>query len=128
MQAEASRIPAALDSAFEYFEALPTPGPWTRVIPDTRITEEEGVKFFNDLSKFQSTLRRLRKSPGPACLLQAFSYIRELRLFIYCVRCNIFHGCKSLADAIEQNQNKRIEVYYRFLNGLVTLFFTLMRL
>jgi hypothetical protein len=65
------------------------------------------------------------EKPGDDALLldESFRYIRELRLFVYDVRCNIFHGRKSLADAMESAQNERIRVYFHFLNGLVALFF-----
>ncbi len=123
MQNASLSIPDALNRAFVDTEALSITGSWIRIVPDALITEEQGAKFLNDLRAFQWALRRLRRSHDPASLREVFSYIRELRPFIYRVRCNIFHGRKSLAEAVETNQNRRIKLYYRFLNGIVTLFF-----
>ena len=102
-------------------------GPWTKIEHDPTITEEEGKAFFGRLRRFQEILRRLERPKGSVRtrrdLEDAFMRIGELRPFIYKVRCNIFHGRKSLVEAVEKNQNKRIEVYFLFLKGLVTLFF-----
>jgi hypothetical protein len=116
--------PSALVSAFHGVPWLKGDEWWAKVVPDPLIGPERGKKFFADFRQFQSRLRRMRNVADPSSLLgETFRYIRELRLFIYAVRCNIFHGRKSLADATEPGQNERIRVYFQFLNGLVTLFF-----
>ncbi len=100
---------------------------WTKIKPDPGISSEEGEKFFHDFRQFQKTLHRLEPPKDPVKIKKdfegAFMRIGELRPFIYAVRCNIFHGRKSLAEAVDKNQNKRIEVYFLFLKGLVTSFF-----
>jgi hypothetical protein len=77
--------------------------------------------FSVSLRNFQ---RELRAQGGiGSAVNQLIGRIAELRLFVYDVRCNIFHGRKSLADLEDENQNKRIRTYYAFLHGLVSLFF-----
>jgi hypothetical protein len=123
LQNASSSIPDALNRAFADIEVLNIAGSWTMIVPDPLITEEQGTKFLNDLRAFQRNLRGLRRAHHPAQVSEVFPYIRELRGFIYRVRCNIFHGRKSLSEVGEPSQNERIKVYYLFLNGLVTLFF-----
>ena len=122
---EAKRI-NAIGRAFMEIEAKPVNTNWATVIPDARISVENGRKYFNNLRNFKNSLRQLRNTNNPDIIPRIFTYVTELRIFVYDVRCNIFHGRKSLKDAAEPNQDKRIELYYLFLRGLVTLFFVTM--
>ena len=104
---------------------------WAEPIPDPpdtpspeRITSQDCTKFVGDWQAFQSRLHNMREPDRDDQLLEgAFNEIAGLRRFVYKVRCNVFHGRKSIEIAREQNQNERIRLYYYFLNGLVNLFF-----
>ena len=112
-----------INRAFVDIEVFDIIGSWTKIEPDDYITVEEGDKFFADLRNFQEILRKLRISANSENLPEFYKHINDIRHFLYLVRCNIFHGRKSLADVVESNQNKRIKLYYYFIYGLVTLFF-----
>jgi hypothetical protein len=116
-------FPGCLNQAFAELEALDLDGAWTCVVPDPMITEDMGRKFFGDLRRFQGALRSLRRSGSRDNHSVVFECIRELRPFVYRVRCNVFHGRKSLVEALEADQNDRIKVYYHFLKGIVGAFF-----
>ena len=89
-----------------------------------------------DVTNYVESLRRVHDDNGTAehfakepsgttrsTMFLTAMRIGELRPFIDDVRCNIFHGRKSFAEADGKNQKKRIEVYFLFLKGLATLFF-----
>jgi hypothetical protein len=130
--------PNALLDAFVEVENFDLVGGWTKIQGDVRISEKEGDKFFTRLRDFQRKLRALReatqKGDGDednnrdlldSASASTFDHLPKLTTFVYSVRCNIFHGRKRLADAFAENQNRRIEVYFRVLQGVVTLFFKL---
>jgi hypothetical protein len=96
---------------------------WIEVVPDAFISAQAGKNFFARLRAFQERLRRMKKKGTDSLREEALKYIPDLRDFMYVVRCNIFHGRKSIADARDPKQNKRLEVYFLFLSGLVRLFF-----
>lgn len=120
--------PDLICKAFGPLSIMETQGDWTRIVPDSRIRLERGDKFFGDLTQLQNRLKRLCRQPTSDLHNEAFNYIFDCRLFVYKVRCNIFHGRKTIHEAYEPGQDKRIEVYYRFLNCLVSLFFEVMYL
>ncbi|MBI1801549.1 MAG: hypothetical protein HYR71_07980, partial [Chloroflexi bacterium] len=113
-------------SAFALPTEMPVHGDWTQINPDRRIKHrQEGKKFFDDLRELQATLRRLEKHPTEALHDEVFKYLRECRRFVYKVRNNIFHGSKNLGEFEDPAQHWRIEVYYRLVNSIVSLFFHL---
>lgn len=116
--------PQTFAQAFSALPHLALSGDWTAVVPDPRIAVEDGRLFFGRLRKFQEDVRRGTKHK--ALVEQGFQRIAELRPFIYAVRCNIFHGRKSLAEVADRSQNQRLQVYFLFLQGLVSLFFLTM--
>jgi hypothetical protein len=102
----------------------------TRLGEDARISLDKskgGPKFYGDLNQLQERLKRFSKMNTPELHKDVFDYVGRCRPFVYKVRCNIFHGRKTIAEAYEPGQNQRIEVYYYFLNSLVSLFFGIMR-
>jgi hypothetical protein len=136
---ESLSFPHVVCLAFEELRKTDLQGNWTTIKPDSvnpsgnpsgnpsLITEERGKKFFKDLRELQNRLEHLDQKPTNQLHSEVFNYIAECRRFVYDVRCNIFHGRKTLAEAYEQVQNERIRVYYLFLNGLVSLFFEIMQ-
>lgn len=47
--------------------------------------------------------------------------IKKIILFIYGVRCNIFHGIKDLSMLNQQNQQERLEIYTNILRAMNTM-------
>ncbi len=114
----------ALADAFRQIKNVPVRGEWTRVRPDLKISTEDGEQYFRNIESLQATLNAITNGDeSQATQAKAFGLIRELREFVYSVRCNIFHGRKPLVEASEYAQNQRIKVYYYFLHGLVETFF-----
>jgi len=100
-------------------------GSWTRIVPDRRVTKEDGERFFNNLRKLQQVIHS--KSLSIDQLPSIFESITQCRGFVYKIRCHIFHGRKTLAHVRDSDQQKRLEVYNLFLTCLVTSFFLLWR-
>ncbi|MEI6068622.1 MAG: hypothetical protein WCP96_14865 [Methylococcaceae bacterium] len=120
----AKNKPADLYRSFEpllYIER--TEGPWTQVTPDSTISDEDGKKFFRDILELQTILKQCKNPSDISTNKNTFDILRECTRFIYNVRNNIFHGSKTLDEAREPNQKRRIEVYELFLKGLTSLFF-----
>lgn len=115
--------PHLICKAFKTLSEEDIKGSWTTIVSDPFITEECGEKFFKNLDSLQNRLKRL--SDQPTLHDEVFNFSRECRLFVNLVRNNIFHGRKSLAD-MDYKQNRRIKIYYLFLNSLLCLFFRLM--
>ncbi len=93
--------------------------PWTEVRDGGRISSEDGKSFFKHLS----TLRDLIIADQPLQPTRAvFDEINRCRFFVSNVRNNIFHGSKVLGD-LDRDQGRRVAVYHRFIQGLVSLFF-----
>jgi hypothetical protein len=101
---------------------LPTDGNWTEVKADDRVSVDEGRAFFHDVKLLQDHVQAYQHS-GSVELDKLFETIARCRKFTYKIRNNIFHGSKRLGDVWDKAQKKRIEVYYRFLNCLVSMFF-----
>ena len=99
---------------------------WTTVVADPNISLKDGQDFFRRLLDIVSRIRKAQLGEELA-RGRLFDLINSCRRFIYKVRCNIFHGSKSLDETSEPNQRRRIEVYDLFLKCLVSLFFLAVR-
>lgn len=120
----ASQKPADLYRAFEPLIHIGrAEGSWTRVTPDSRISISDGEKFFNDILQLQSMLEECKVSSEISTGKKTFDILKDCTYYIYLVRNNIFHGSKTLGEAYETNQKRRIEVYDLFLKGITSLFF-----
>lgn len=112
--------PELLIRAFEPLAHLrKLEGEWTRIRTESPKKLKEGEHFFRRIRELgemqrQGTLEPTRK---------VFDKIGNCRRFVYGVRCNIFHGSKSMAAFEDPEQCRRIEVYELFLQCLVSLFF-----
>lgn len=117
--------PADLYRAFEpliYIDR--TEGEWTRVTQDSRISIADGEIFFRNIRQLQTMLDQCGKSPQDISTgEETFEILEKCTKYVNMVRNNIFHGSKTLEDANERNQKRRIEVYDLFLKGLTSLFF-----
>jgi len=102
----------------------PFRGPWREVNPDASISTEDGDRFFVAL---EDLLRYLNASDPElrAKMGSVFARIQTARQFIYRIRNNIFHGSKTLGEVWEPAQRMRLEVYFRFLEGINSAFFLL---
>lgn len=113
--------------AFSKFCHINTKGSWISVIPDSQvngISKEDGIKFFERIDEIKTILKNYNKNKEiPISIKRIFKLIRECNLFIYRVRCNIFHGRKPHYDYCDPNQIKRIEIYDAFLRCTISLFF-----
>jgi hypothetical protein len=116
--------PSAIRSGFQPLVRTPFRGPWREVNPDASITKEDGDRFFaalEDLLRYMNTSdAELRGKMG-----NVFSRVQTARLFVYRIRNNIFHGSKTLGEVWEPEQRMRLDVYFRFLEGLNSTFFLL---
>lgn len=112
-----------LKAAFQPLCNYSLVGEWTAVIPDEppgSITAKRGEDFFEDLRTLQAGVGDRHMATGTASL---YTLIGKCRPFVHDVRCNIFHGRKTLTDAEKEGQSRRLAVYYLFLNCLTALFF-----
>jgi hypothetical protein len=125
LKAQTKISPHLVSTAFQRLLEIPIDDSWAIVTPDSRITAERGRQFFENLRQLRERLHRLEHQPTSELHDEVFNYICQCRVFVYDVRNNIFHGRKTLVDATEPNQNRRIEIYYWFLYGLLSLFFRL---
>lgn len=124
IRTHARKKPADLYRAYEPLLYLPkADGEWTKVTPDSRISVAQGESFFRKILEFQTILEKCNTPDEMPTSNKVFELIDKARYFIYLVRNNIFHGSKSLGEAYETNQRKRIEVYDLFLKGLTSMFF-----
>ena len=120
----AKNTPAYIYRAFGPLAYFPkTVGKWTNIVPDARIKEEDGERFFNKIRKLREIVENCDSPHDMPTSEQVFELIDDAIYFIYLVRNNIFHGAKSLGDIYESDQKRRIEIYDLFLTGLVSLFF-----
>lgn len=120
----AKEKPGDLYRAFEPLIYLPkTTGTWTEVVPDARITKEQGKSFFQKIYQLQEILKSCESPSQMITTKKIFKLIESSCYYIYLVRNNIFHGSKTLGHIYEENQKRRIEVYDLFLKGLNSLFF-----
>jgi len=92
---------------------------WTKISPDERITEEQGIRFFTKIAE----LGTLAKQDALKANKKTFGLIDDCCFFVYQVRNNIFHGAKSIGEIYESNQARRIGVYDLFVRCLNSLFF-----
>jgi hypothetical protein len=99
-------------------------GDWTNVTPDANISAHDGKNFFNNLQALRDLVQQ-NENFGTPELDKAFDNIEKCRRFIYKIRNNVFHGTKDLGQIWDQDQKKRIDVYYQFLNCVVSCFFHL---
>lgn len=97
-------------------------GPWTKVEADSRISESDGKKFFARIRDIRTLLNACR-NPAELTVSNSKPNLDGCARYINKVRNNIFHGSKTLGDAANPNQKRRIEVYEIFLKGLTSLFF-----
>lgn len=100
-------------------------GGWTKIKPDSKITDKAGDDFFSSFQKLQAVLAN--ESFEESALAGVFTNIQVCRSFIYDVRCNIFHGNKRLGELGEDDQRRRVEVYHLFLRCIVDAFFNFQR-
>ena len=98
-------------------------GPWTDVVPDSRITKEIGKKYFNNMDKLHKHIKN-GIADNSYEIEAIFRLIRECRYYVYLVRCNVFHGSKNVGD-IDEGHKKRIQIYYLFLKCVLDGFFNL---
>jgi len=116
--------PSKLYRAFEPLVYLPIfEGGWTKITPDARITEEDGVSFFGKIKNLQKLIEACSTPSEMPTTKTVFELINGGTYYIYLVRNNIFHGSKTLGSVYEQNQKRRIQVYEFFLKGITSLFF-----
>jgi hypothetical protein len=86
---------------------------------DKRISKENGTQFFANLNHIQKIFAREDQS-----IDRILDLVGQCRGYVYKVRCNIFHGRKTLLEVKEENQKKRIEVYVLFLSCFLAWFFS----
>ena len=123
LKSYASDHPENLYRAFEPLLYIEAEGQWTKVKPDARITEEQGDKFFRNISQLKSFLSQCRTPSNMPSTNKTFDILKDCTHFVYLVRNNIFHGSKTLGEVYERNQKRRLEVYDLFLKGVTSLFF-----
>ena len=111
---------ALLTRAFEPLQHLRNlEGGWTRILTNSEQKRQEGKDFFRRIGELGDMQRQGTLEPTK----RVFKKIAQCRLFVYNVRCNIFHGSKSMAAFNDKDQCRRIEVYELFIQSLVSLFF-----
>lgn len=99
---------------------------WTRVVADSRISHEDGSRFFSRIRSIQERLAAVA-SPAELPVNRAFfNCLKECVIYISAVRNNIFHGSKKLLEVYDSDQKKRIEVYDVFLKCINSMFFLAM--
>ncbi len=96
---------------------------WLEVSPDSRITAEEGKRFFRRLQRLQALLSNAGQPDNFRVNDSLFELIGECRYYIYLVRNNIFHGSKVIGETYEEKQKRRIQIYLTFLRCMMSLFF-----
>ena len=114
--------PRLLYKALSPIRHLPLEGDGPEVAPDSRISAEDGKRFFDQLRDLQTLLSDTNPSDEFQWVNSLFRLIRKCRLYIYKVRCNIFHGSKPLGE-IYGEQKERIQIYLTFLRCMTSLFF-----
>lgn len=120
----AIRKPSDLYRAFEPLIHIGrAEGDWTKVTPDSRISSDDGKKFFSDILQLQGQLEECKMPSDVSTSNKVFDILKDCTYFIYLVRNNIFHGSKTLGEIFEPNQKRRIEIYDLFLKGITSLFF-----
>jgi len=98
-------------------------GDWTTVTPDARISIEYGKRFFKYVNELQRLVLTNSNPSEIPTSNRVFDPISECIRFIYNVRNNIFHGSKTILEANEEKQRKRIEVYDILLKCITSAFF-----
>jgi len=116
--------PALLYKTFVPIRDAILEGDWTVVVPDARISAEEGERFFERLRSLRDMLRVTEKPEAFRANNACFDLIAECRRYVYLVRNNIFHGSKTLGETYEPNQRQRIELYLTFVRCINRLFFS----
>lgn len=94
-------------------------GSWTTVSADSRISAEDGQKFFGNIAELGELANRGELKPTK----DHFKLINNCCYFVYLVRNNIFHGSKSIGEIYDPSQARRIGVYDMFVRCLNSLFF-----
>lgn len=115
--------PNLVHEAFLPLMALELSGDWLAINPDSRISVEQGQRFFRELEKIRRAISTAKKPEELSISSRLFDSIEACRYYIYLVRNNIFHGSKTLGETYEKDQRRRIEVYLLFLRSLTRLFF-----
>ncbi len=120
----AEKKPEVLTKAFQPLAQNNLQDSWTTVTPDPNISLKDGEEFFKNLQALQNLINQA-SSFDLAKRRKVFAIIANCRFFIYKVRNNIFHGSKHPDELWDDNQRKRIGVYYQFLHCLISAFFML---
>lgn len=116
--------PRLLSEAFLPIRHLPLEGDGLEVQSDSLISAEDGLRFFDRLRELQTRLSNTDQQGEFQWVDSLFRLIRKCRRYIYKVRCNIFHGSKTLGETYDPGQRKRICVYLTFLRCMTGLFFS----
>lgn len=116
--------PALLYESFLPIRDATLEGVWTTVVPDPRISTEQGARFFEHLRQLRDILRSTSRPEDVQVNETCFKLIEDCRYYVYLVRNNIFHGSKTLGETYEPSQRRRIELYLKFLRCINRLFFT----
>jgi len=116
--------PNILSQAFRKLRSVKeVSGDWTKTSQGQRINHEEGKKFFSIIRNLHRILTKETSKIEDKDIDLIFKQLIECVSFVYKVRCNIFHGSKSLAEINQYNQKKRINIYYVLIHGVNELFF-----
>ena len=116
--------PGLLYKAFLPILGTALKGDWLEVMPDPRISAEEGKRFFRRLRSLQARLSNTDPPKKFQVNNSLFKLIENCRWYIYLVRNNIFHGSKTLGETYGPEQRKRICIYLTFLRCMTNLFFS----
>ena len=114
--------PRLLYKALSPIRHLPLEGDGPKVVSDSLISAEDGQRFFDRLRELQARLSNTDPQGELQEVNSLFRLIRKCRRYIYKVRCNIFHGSKTLGE-IYGEQKERIQIYLTVLRCMTSLFF-----
>lgn len=113
--------PQLLIRAFAPFQYLiDLNGEWTKIIPDDKLTEQQGKDFFAAVRTIKSMIKFKLSTVS---IDDFFTQLNTCLYFVVQVRNNIFHGRKKLDDIWKENQRKRIELYHLVIQSINSLFF-----
>lgn len=111
-------------TAFQPLSKIQLNGNWTSVIPDERVRSNDGHHFFRRMRELKMMASSNEASKTVDSL---YDDVGKCRSFVYTIRCNIFHGSKTLGQIHDPNQKQRINVYFEFLHGLMSAFFNIVK-
>lgn len=88
-------------------------------------SEDEGGRIYRRFARSLEAIQTMLEKPDATLDVPAFfEEIRRCRKVVYEVRCNLFHGRKTMAMALEPDQERRLRAYWEFLSCLIGFFFT----